>query len=115
MGEEAVQEISQGINPEETRRLLTGLIRSKSLNPPGDVRECAAIIADALAARGLPAEIIEDKPGVANVVSHLNGERSGRTLIWNGHFDVVTPGEDWEVKEPSIFQLRPVARMLHTA
>jgi len=92
-----VQEINQRIDPEEIRNLLTRLIRSKSLNPPGDVRECAGIIAGALTARGLPAEIIEDKPGVANVVSHLNGERSGRTLIWNGHFDVVTPGEDWEV------------------
>ncbi|HEX7372425.1 MAG TPA: hypothetical protein VF372_06360, partial [Thermodesulfobacteriota bacterium] len=84
------------INPDDTRTLLTRMIRSKSLNPPGDVRECAGIIAEELKARGLPAEIIEDKPGVANVVSQLNGKENGKTLIWNGHFDVVTPGEDWE-------------------
>jgi acetylornithine deacetylase/succinyl-diaminopimelate desuccinylase family protein len=91
-----VQEISQRIDPEETRKLLTRLIRCKSLNPPGDVRECAGIIAEELQAGGLPAEIIEEKPGVANVISHLEGKGSGKTLIWNGHFDVVTPGEDWE-------------------
>ena len=22
---------------------------------------------------------------------------SGKTMVWNGHFDVVPPGEDWEV------------------
>ena len=84
------------INPDDTRTLLTRMIRSKSLNPPGDVRECAVIVAEELKARGLSAEIIEDKPGVANVVSHLKGEESGKTMIWNGHFDVVPPGEDWE-------------------
>ncbi len=85
------------INPDDTRTLLTRMIRSKSLNPPGDVRECGGIIAEELKARGLPAEIIEDKPGVANVFSQLNGKENGKTLIWNGHFDVVTPGEDWEM------------------
>jgi len=92
-----VQGMNLRIDPEETRKLLTRLICSKSLNPPGDVRECAGIIAEELKALGLPAEILEEKPGVANVVSHLDGKGSGRTLIWNGHFDVVTPGEDWEV------------------
>jgi len=91
-----VLEINQRIDPEDTRKLLTRLIRSSSLNPPGDVRECAGIIAEELKTRGLPAEIIEEKPGVANVISHLDGKGSGRTLVWNGHFDVVTPGEDWE-------------------
>ncbi len=85
------------IHADDTRNLLTRMIRSKSLNPPGDVRECAGIIAEGLKTRGLPAEIIEEKPGVANVVSHLEGQPGGKTMIWNGHFDVVTPGEDWEV------------------
>ena len=84
------------IHPEETQKLLSRLIRSRSLNPPGDVRECAAIVADELKTRGLPTEIIEDKPGVVNVVSYLEGRESGKTMIWNGHFDVVPAGEDWE-------------------
>jgi acetylornithine deacetylase/succinyl-diaminopimelate desuccinylase family protein len=86
----------QFINLEDTRELLSKLIRSKSLNPPGDVRECAGLIADDLKRRGLPVEVIEEKPGVANVVSQLNGQAGGKTMIWNGHFDVVPPGEDWD-------------------
>lgn len=84
------------IDPEETNALLSRMIRSKSLNPPGDVRECAGIISEELKKRGLPAEIIEEKSGVANVVSELGGPPGGKTMIWNGHFDVVAPGEDWE-------------------
>ena len=86
----------KSIDPEDTRDLLGKLIRSKSLNPPGDVRECAAVIVEELKRRKLPAETIEEKPGVANVVSGLDGQADGKTLIWNGHFDVVPPGEDWQ-------------------
>lgn len=85
------------IDREDTRRLLGQLIRSKSLNPPGDVRECAALIVEELKRRSLPAETFEEKPGVANVVSGLDGQAEGKTLIWNGHFDVVPAGEDWQV------------------
>jgi succinyl-diaminopimelate desuccinylase len=83
------------IDREDTRQLVGKLVRSKSLNPPGDVRECAALIVEELKRRNLPAETVEEKPGVANVVSSLDGQAEGKTLIWNGHFDVVPPGEDW--------------------
>jgi acetylornithine deacetylase/succinyl-diaminopimelate desuccinylase-like protein len=78
LGEGGVQEISQRIDSEETRRLLTRLVRSRSLNPPGDVRDCAGIVAEELKTRGLPAEIVEEKPGVANVISHLEGKEAAR-------------------------------------
>ena len=93
------------IDPQDVQDLLTKLIRSKSLNPPGDVRECAGLIADELKRRNLPAEIWEEKPGVANVVSFLEGQGGGKTLIWNGHFDVVPAGENWE-RDPFGGELR---------
>lgn len=84
------------IDPDDLRNLLGKLIRSRSLNPPGDVRECAQLIAEELKRRQLPAEIIEEKPGVTNVVSRLDGSAGGKTMVWNGHFDVVPPGDDWK-------------------
>ncbi len=90
-------DINQFIKTDDVRSLLQKMIRSQSLNPPGDVRECANLIADELRRRDLPAEILEEKPGVANVVSSLEGQAGGKTLIWNGHFDVVPPGENWAV------------------
>ena len=91
-----MQDFQKLIDPEDIRALLSKLIRSKSLNPPGDVRECAGLIADDLKRRGLPAEVVEEKSGVANVVSQLSSQADGKTIIWNGHFDVVAPGEDWD-------------------
>ncbi|HYB20856.1 MAG TPA: ArgE/DapE family deacylase, partial [Thermodesulfobacteriota bacterium] len=90
-----MQDFQKLIDPEDIRALVSNLIRSRSLNPPGDVRECAGLIVDDLKRRGLPAEVVVEKPGVANVVSQLSGQTGGKTIIWNGHFDVVTPGEDW--------------------
>ncbi len=90
-------DINQYVDIDDVSSLLQKLIRSKSLNPPGDVHECAILIADELKRRSLPAEILEEKPGVANVTSSLAGGGSGRTLIWNGHFDVVPPGDNWTV------------------
>ena len=70
------------IQPDDVRSLLQKLIRSQSLNPPGDVRECAALIAEELKRRNLPAERLEEKTGVANVVSYLDGRTAGKTIIW---------------------------------
>ena len=92
-----MKDVAAYIDPDDVRDLLTKMIRSRSLNPPGDVRECAGLIAEELKRRGLPSEILEEKPGVTNVVSHLQGQTGGKTMIWNGHFDVVPPGENWEV------------------
>ena len=92
-----MEDVSAYIDPDDVRDLLTKMIRSRSLNPPGDVRECAGLIAGELGKRDLPTEILEEKPGVANVVSFLQGQAGGKTMIWNGHFDVVPPGDNWEV------------------
>ncbi len=91
-----MQDFQKLIDPADVQALLSKLIRSRSLNPPGDVRECACLIAEELKGRGLPGEIVEEKAGVANVVSFLEGKAGGKTLVWNGHFDVVPPGENWD-------------------
>jgi len=91
-----MKDVPASIDSDDVRHLLTKLIRSRSLNPPGDVRECAGLIAEELRKRNLPSEIIEEKPGVANVVSLLQGQAGGKTMVWNGHFDVVPAGENWE-------------------
>src|SRR5512143_1370172 len=91
-----MKDVFARIDPDDVRDLLTRLIRSRSLNPPGDVRECAGLIAEELRKRNLPGEIIEEKPGVANLFSFFEGETGGKTMVWNGHFDVVPPGDNWQ-------------------
>lgn len=48
-----MQDFQSLIDQDDVRELLGKLIRSRSQNPPGDVRECAALIADELKRRGL--------------------------------------------------------------
>ncbi len=82
------------IDQNEAKNLIVELIRIPSVNPGGKVAECAAFINQWLNENGIPSQIHEFN-GVSNVVAKL-GSSSGKRLLWNGHFDVVPPGENWD-------------------
>lgn len=77
--------------------LLCGLIQQESENPPGNEEGAARFIADFLIKEGLDVELREVLPGRPNVIARLKGERPGKTLLLNGHTDVVPRGEGWSV------------------
>ncbi len=85
------------VNKDEVIELAQELIRAPSANPPGETRECANIILNKFHEVQIDAEIIEGKKGVCNVLARLPGRRKGKTLLLNGHIDVVPPGEGWMV------------------
>lgn len=75
--------------------LTRALVRVDSRNPglapgaPGE-RECAALLADVLRTWGFRVDVKEAAPGRPNVVARMGAGRSGaRTLMLNGHLDVV--------------------------
>jgi len=76
------------------------LIRARSENPPGDEREAAAVVAAHAADAGLDVEIVETAPNRVNVIATLDSGRPGRTLLWNGHIDVVPIGDASLWKHP---------------
>jgi succinyl-diaminopimelate desuccinylase len=83
---------------EELVALLQELIRARSVNPPGDEAEVAAILASALA----PAtEVRRFEPAEkrVSVVARLEGAGEGPNILCNAHTDTVgvDPGERWEV------------------
>jgi len=81
------------ISEDEARELTQQLIRIPSLNPPGNVDECALFIASWLNGNGIRSEMIRSEH-VANVVAKI-GDESGKKLLWNGHCDVVPAGGNW--------------------
>jgi len=89
--------MNPSIGKEEIIELTRELIRSRSVNPPGDTSDCAKIILGRFKNAAIDAEIVEGKKGVSNVVARLPGRKKGKTLLLNGHIDVVPPGEDWTV------------------
>ncbi len=85
------------IHKDEVIELMRDLVRSPSTNPPGSTTECAKIMVNKFKEGSIDAEIVEGKKGVCNVIARLPGRKKGKTLLLNGHIDVVPPGQDWTV------------------
>jgi len=84
--------------------LTQALIRIPSVNPPGEYyRDCAELIGQRLAPRGFQIEYVRaaGAPGDCdqyprwNVVARREGGSPGPCVHFNGHIDVVAPGEGW--------------------
>ena len=85
------------IDENEVIQFTRRLIQIPTVNPPADTRVCAGYIARTLTEEGINAEISEGRDGLCNVVARLCGKEEGKTLVLNGHIDVVAPGEGWTV------------------
>ncbi len=89
------------IDHEELVRLTRDLICIPSIfhpeEPGGNEAEAARFVADYLGRAGFDVHIQEVAPGRPNVWTLWEGDRPGKTLLFEGHTDVVTEGraEDW--------------------
>ncbi len=84
---------------EELVALCAELVAARSVNPPGDTRAVAAVVAAHLAERG-PAPRLEHRvPEMPSVVAELDSGRPGPHLVLNVHLDTMPPGpvEAWSV------------------
>jgi acetylornithine deacetylase/succinyl-diaminopimelate desuccinylase family protein len=78
--------------------LLSGLVRARSENPPGEEAEVAGLVEAECREMGLEVEIVESEPGRPSVVARWAGG-PGPHLIYCSHIDVVPAGNRdlWEV------------------
>lgn len=84
---------------EEIVRLCADLVAARSVNPPGDTREVAAIVADALARGGIPSRFERRDETMPSVVAELDSGRPGPHLVLNVHLDTMPAGDEssWSV------------------
>lgn len=75
--------------------LLRTMIRTQSVNPPGGEKKCADVVYEKLSGLDLEVEFVEKEPGRTNVVAKIKGARGTPVLLYNGHIDVVPPGNGW--------------------
>lgn len=87
--------LTRYVNGGSATDLLRSMIRAASVNPPGGERECAEVIYNKLAGLGLEVDYVEKESGRTNVVARLRGTRGKPVLLYNGHMDVVPPGNGW--------------------
>jgi len=70
------------------------LVRAASVNPPGDTSEVIGVVEKMLEPLGFERlRKFEPEKGIVSLVGEW-GDRGGRSLVWNGHIDVVPTGEE---------------------
>jgi acetylornithine deacetylase/succinyl-diaminopimelate desuccinylase-like protein len=87
-----IEPINWKIASNEATSNLIRLIKTETINPPGNELPAILIIKDILESAGFPREwftIIESAPKRVNLVARLRGDGSKRPLLLSGHVDVV--------------------------
>lgn len=87
--------------------LTAELVALDTTNPtlvPGAPGEAAAVepLRGRLATGGFETEVVEDVPGRPSLLAWCRGPRPGRTLVLDGHLDVVGPGAMPHPFEPRV-------------
>jgi succinyl-diaminopimelate desuccinylase len=87
------EKILEAIDADLLVQITQELVRIPTPNPPGNEKSCAEHICKRLTEWGVKVELIsEPYPHRPQVVAVVNGKEAGRTLILNGHMDVVPEG-----------------------
>ena len=91
---------SQALDRDGLIEFTRRLVRVKSVNRPDEglgEAEAAALVVDLAKAFGWSPVVEEVEPGRPNVIIDIEGGSRGKTLLFEGHTDVVTEGDptDW--------------------
>jgi acetylornithine deacetylase/succinyl-diaminopimelate desuccinylase family protein len=91
-----VDAIRTHVSEEEVVSFCRDLVRAASENPPGDETEVAKVSESLLAGLGLGTEFVTPLPNRTSTLSSW-GKPGGKTLLFNGHYDVVPvpDPDDW--------------------
>ncbi|TDN91586.1 M20/M25/M40 family metallo-hydrolase [Microbacterium sp. BK668] len=92
--------------------LCARLVAAPSVNPPGDTRQVAGVVARFLEAGGLHPQLIALDPNMPCVVAELDSGRPGPHLVLNVHLDTMPPGEEALWRHP-IWKLSAVDGRLY--
>ncbi len=83
----------------EIIELCQSLIQKKSINPPGNEKEAAKLIASKLQENNIIINMQDYTNNRGNIIATLEGTLKSPRLLYNGHLDVVPipKGERWKV------------------
>jgi acetylornithine deacetylase/succinyl-diaminopimelate desuccinylase-like protein len=82
----------------EAATLLSQYLAINTTNPPGNEGRAAEWLKAVLAREGISAQVLEPRPGKANLYARVKGDGGARPLILLNHMDVVLASpEHWKV------------------
>lgn len=84
---------------EDVVALCARLVAAHSVNPVGDTKAVADVVAEALTSRGLVPALHAKVPSMPSVVAEIDSGRPGRHLVLNVHLDTMPAGDEslWSV------------------
>jgi len=88
------------IRKRELVDLTTGLVQAPTENPPGNEKMAVQFLKPFLSKMGFKIKTVLSPKGRWNVVAEKRWGGGGRTLIFNGHLDVVPAGDPSQWKYP---------------
>ena len=74
--------------------LCAALVAAPSVNPVGDTRQVADVVARALAERGIEPRLERCTPTMPSVIADIDSGRPGPHLVLNVHLDTMPPGDE---------------------
>jgi succinyl-diaminopimelate desuccinylase len=80
------------IDSDRAIALLQELVRTPTVNPPGEITATVELCAAELSAAGFAVRTVEVEPGKPNLIAEL-GSGEGPVLCFNSHLDVVPVGD----------------------
>ncbi len=84
------QKVLDFVDEQEVAGFLQGLVRAKSVFPPGDCVEAAEYCAALFAREGIDYKIVADLPERPSLLATLRGKRERPQLAFNAHIDTVS-------------------------
>jgi succinyl-diaminopimelate desuccinylase len=88
------------IRKKELVDLTIQLVQTPTENPPGNEKGAAQFLKPLLSKMGFKIKIVLSPKGRWNLIAERRWGRGGRTLIFNGHLDVVPAGDPSQWKYP---------------
>jgi acetylornithine deacetylase len=106
LGRELVETLSQAVRIESVNPKYPGQVYDEVVGGEGEVSK---LLADVYGGIGCEVDLFAVEPGRENAVGVLHGKGGGRSLIYNGHVDVVPPGDadNWRSGSPFSGRIDP--------
>jgi acetylornithine deacetylase/succinyl-diaminopimelate desuccinylase-like protein len=84
----------------ESIELLQDLLRTRTVNPPGEEAAAAGILEAYLSAAGLKTKILDSPQGRSSLIARLEGPHDRPALVLLSHSDVVPVEEEKWSRDP---------------
>lgn len=95
------------IRRDDLIKLTQSMVRIPSVNPPGDEKDVAEFLLQELKSYGFSSKLLNVKPKRPNVIASYSGRKRGKTVLLDGHMDVVPVGD------LSAWEYDPFSAILH--